>query len=404
MYLNNIKNHYKSILSLFILCTALILPLLLFIVPISTWMATFDDIDGSSTTETRAKGGTFYVLLSILNSPLFITLLSRQNNSMLINIVYSILFVLCSIILFILNPMEILTQKRDFTTILGITAALFFMLKYFTRGIFKELILVFIIIALGVCGENVWSYASSTYTLYYMVFYLIGYLWNGLILNTEIFQRIKLNALSFWNFIYSNSPGMSKILVIEFILIALYLYIRTLTKGYYGGDLIVHKPCCLYKMVSYPVSDQYQYNYTLSFWTYFNAISPGFSQSANEYTDVVLYGDNLLVAYNSSLNTMRIIMKNRNKKSRYDIHDIPLQKWNHVVLSYANGTFDIFMNGELQKSMVDVPQTSSHEVMIGAENGVQGELCTMMFYNRVLTMNEIQTLYTQFKDKNPPTV
>ena len=168
--------------------------------------------------------------------------------------------------------------------------------------------------------------------------------------------------------------------------------------------MIVHNPRSLNVMASYPVAEQYQYNYTVSFWVNFEAISPGFSQSANEFTAVLLYGDNVLVAYNSSLNTMRTIMKNKHKKDIYDIHDIPLQKWNHVVLSYANGTLDLFMNGELQKSRVAVPQSSSHEVIVGSEQGVQGELCTLMFYNKVLTMNQIQALYTEFKDKNPPTV
>lgn len=86
------------------------------------------------------------------------------------------------------------------------------------------------------------------------------------------------------------------------------------------------------------------------------------------------------------------------------MHDIPLQKWNHVVLSYANGTLDLFLNGELKKSTVAVPQTSSQEIIVGSEGGVSGQLCTFMFHDKVLTMDEIQALYTQFKDKNPPTV
>jgi hypothetical protein len=237
-----------------------------------------------------------------------------------------------------------------------------------------------------------------------MLFYLMGYLWNVITLNPAVFQMIKAKIMSIGSLLYQHSPGYSPALVLAFAFIGLYFFVRTLTKQYYGGELIVHNPRKLDKMASYPVSDQYQYNYTVSFWVYFEAISPGFSQSANEFTDVVLYGDNVLVAYNSTLNTLRTIMKNQDKKDMYDIHDIPLQKWNHVVLSYANGTLDLFMNGELQKSRVAVPQMSSHEVIVGSERGVQGELCTLMFYNKVLTMNQIQALYTEFKDKNPPTI
>ena len=403
MYLTNIQTHYKSILSLFLLCTALILPILIFIKPVSSWLSSFDNIDATAQ-PTRAKGGTFYTLLSILNIPLFVRLLFRQLNSRLVNQLYSGLFVLLSILLIMVNPMDVLTTSYNFQTIIGVTAAVFFALKYFSNGMFKQLLLVFLVMTLGICGETVWSNQPGKYTLYYMLFYLVGYLWNVIVLDPQLFQRIKTKLQDIAMFLYAHSPGFSIMFLIEIILIVLILFGRTWVKEYYGGDLIVHNPCNLNQMSSYPVSNTYQYSYTLSYWIYLEATSPGFSRSSNEYTDVVLYGDNVLFAYNSSLNTLRTVMKNKSKKTVYDMHDIPLQKWNHVVLSYANGTLDLFLNGELQKSTVAVPQTSSQEIIVGSDEGVAGQLCTLMFYDKVLTMNEIQALYTRFKDKNPPTV
>jgi uncharacterized membrane protein len=333
-----------------------------------------------------------------------------------------------------MNPFYVLSTQYNLITVTGVTAGLFVALKYLTHGLFKEIILIGILLALGVCSETMWSYSS--YTNYYMMFYMLGYSWNlfpsskfmTLILAGLLFLNIAIPGLMYlyrsftvsglsisgwfpvlvlllmcWQLTQVQTPVYS-VLILEMIAIVLYFYVRTWMKQSNGGSLIVHNPCELNKTTSYKITDQNQYTYTVTFWFKLDATSPGFSSSANEYTDMVLYGDNVLVAYNSSINTVRIILKNTDKKYIYDISNVPLQKWNQIALLYANGTFDIFMNGELQKSVVAVPKPSNHEVLVGAEQGIRGKLCTLMFYNKVLTMDQLQGLYTQFKDKNPPTV
>ena len=401
MYLNNIQTHYTSILSLFLLCTTLILPILIFMKPISSWLSGFDNIDGI-VENTPTKGGTFYTLISILNLPLFFNLLFQQSNTRMVNQIYTGLFFLLSILLVVFNPMDVLTTSYRLQTIIGVTAIVFFLLKYFRNGILKQPILIALMITLGVCGETVGANNSGSYVMYYMLFYLAGYIWNSF--DLKLSNQLKDKVYNTAVYIYKESPGISLVFVLEIFLIVLILYGRTWVKNYYGGDLLVHNPIDLNKRSSYTVANPYQYTYTLSFWVYLEATSPGFSSSSNEYTDVVLYGDNVLIAYNSSLNTLRTVMKNESKKTVYDMNDIPLQKWNHVVLSYANGTLDLFLNGTLQKSKVAVPQLTTQEILVGAEQGVYGKLCTLMFYNEVLTIEEIQALYTQFKDKNPPTL
>jgi hypothetical protein len=391
---------YKSIFSLFLLCTTLILPILIFIEPISSWLASFDNIDTAE--PTLKTGGTMYTILSLLNLPLFFVVLFRQANTRLINQIYTVLFLLLSILLLVVNPMDVLTSPYSLQSVIAVTAVVFFLLKY-SFGFLKQLVLVLLVIVLGICGETVWS-NHSTYTLYYFLFYLVGYLWNVIVMDRNTVHRVELNVYDTAKAVYARSPGFSRVFFLEILLIIVLLYGRTWMKQYYGGDLVVHKPILLNSLSSYTISNPYQYTYTLSFWLYIDATSPGFSTSSNEFTDVVLYGDNVLIAYNSSLNTLRTVMKNRSKKTIHDMRNVPLQKWNHVVLSYANGTLDLFLNGQLQKSTLAIPQMSTQEVQVGAEQGVQGKLCTLMFYNKVLTIQEIRALYTQFKDKNPPTI
>lgn len=371
--------------------------------PISSWLTGFDNIDGVEATP--ATGGTFYTIASILNLPLFFNVLIRQSNTRMINQIYTGLFFLLSIVLVVFNPMGVLTTAYSLQTILIVTAIVFVILKYVRTGILKQFILIAMVITLGVCGETMGVNYSGLHLLYYLLFYLMGYVWNFFDFNLSgLSDQTTKSVYDTAFYLYAQLPGISLIFVIEILLIVLILYGRTWIKNYYGGDLVVHNPIDLNKRSSYTVSNVYQYTYTLSFWVNLEATSPGFSSSSNEYTDVVMYGGNVLIAYNSSLNTIRTVMKNESKKTVYDMNDIPLQKWNHVVLSYSNGTLDLFLNGELQKSTVAVPQLTTQEMIVGAEQGVYGKLCTMMFYNKVLTMEEIQALYTQFKDKNPPTL
>lgn len=445
----NLQTHYRSILSLFLFCAAIILPILILMNPLSHQLMSLTDMEGTTDTP-------MFVLLTLLNLPL---LLSKLNPSDLVGRIYLFLFIILSLGVFVMNPSNVLSTHYKLIPMVGITAMIFFILKYLTHGIFKEILAVFLLLALGVCGESVWSYSPS-YKYYYLVFYAVGYIWTmahsmpelwggimevvsvmfnpivdspfkilivlmiaiivltlfrkridpGITIPTRIYVIfvLMIAGIGLWQFMLlrsaSSQPGLYTILLIEIIVIVLLVYMRTWMKESNGGDLIVHEPLDLNKNHAYKVADHYQYNYTVTFWLYFDAMSPGYSASASGYTDVVLYGDNLLVAYNSSINTLQIIIKNHHKKHAYNIVNVPLQKWNQIALLYANGTFDIFMNGELQKSRIVVPQPSNHEIVVGAENGVRGKLCTMMFYDKVLTMDQLRRLYTEFKDKNPPTV
>jgi hypothetical protein len=196
----------------------------------------------------------------------------------------------------------------------------------------------------------------------------------------------------------SNIPG---ILIFEIIFILLFFYIRSLSSFYYGGESMVNDPISLSKTKTFTIP--YNYHYAISCWMYMNATSPGHSQSSTEYTDVLLYGG-LLMAYNSSQNKLRVLMKNSNSKIIYDVKHVPLQTWNHFVLSYSNGTFDLFMNGVLLKTGVIIPDSTSNELVIGCETGVSGELCNLLFFNTNISIEKINELYSQFKTKNPPII
>ena len=101
-----------------------------------------------------------------------------------------------------------------------------------------------------------------------------------------------------------------------------------------------------------------------------------------------------------------------------DITKIPLQRWHHIVLAYNNGTFDIFLNGVLYRSIPGViTDLQGSNLLIGEQRGNAGKICNLVFYQggasptKTFTHNliaisgdKVTALYNNFASKNPPVV
>jgi hypothetical protein len=288
------------------------------------------------------------------------------------------------------------------------------------------------------CNASIWELpqrflnpqiSNTGLSLYAIIYYVIYALGTMYALNTrniievivefvtkiitillEFLKALYTYLLPLFEFIknYFPLPQLGGVQLKTFLLILagiiLYFYARTISKQYYGGTLLSNQPVPLNRRSSFSVDDKKEYEYTLSCWMYMNPISPGHASSSTEYTNVLLYGNNVVMAYNASLNRIKVVIKNQNKKETIEIKNIPLQTWNHYILTYTNGTFDFFMNGELKKSKQFVPSRSTHDLILGTEEGVSGEVCNVLFYNKVVPIETMKKLYTDFKTKNPPVV
>ncbi len=193
----------------------------------------------------------------------------------------------------------------------------------------------------------------------------------------------------------------------EFIFILLFLYIRSLLKTVYttNGESIINSPVPLNKQTNVKVTKKNKYIYGVSFWVKLDPMPPGSIPQANEYVPILSYGNTPKVSYCGSLNTLRVEMQNKSKKMKIVdlIRDVPLQKWNHIAISYADGTCDVFINGELHNTKTNIiPYNDSSEVIIGSIYNVRGEICNTTLFHESFTRGKIQHLYSQFKDKNPP--
>jgi hypothetical protein len=268
-------------------------------------------------------------------------------------------------------------------------------------GLSLYAIIYYVIYALGTI------YALNTRNIIEVI---VEFVTKIITLITEFLKALYTYLLPLFEFIknYFPSPQLAGVQLNTFLVILvgiiLYFYARTISKQYYGGTLLSNQPVPLNQRTSFSVNDKREYEYTLSCWMYMNPISPGHASSSTEYTNVLLYGNNVVMAYNASLNRIKVVIKNQDKKETIEIKNIPLQTWNHYILTYTNGTFDFFMNGELKKSKQFVPSRSSHDLILGTEQGVSGEVCNVLFYNKVVPIETMKKLYTDFNTTNPPVV
>jgi len=248
-------------------------------------------------------------------------------------------------------------------------------------------------------------------------------------------------------------PFEIKMLVLGLVLLGGYyiwfFFAQNYIKSSYlkqGGKQLINQPIdinVLTNVVSYQQlseSDKLTYQYALSFWFYLDA----FPQTTyNKVKKILSYGDNPSISYSSTNNTLYITIKqdveegvtnnppngDNNGSSIHDAiemvksmpfgnetdtdghriiykhSDVQLQKWNHILLNYNGGTLDVFYNGELVKSAIEVvPYMNFDMLTVGSENGVSGNIANLMYFKQPLDYYTVNTLYTSLKHNNPPVI
>jgi hypothetical protein len=192
-----------------------------------------------------------------------------------------------------------------------------------------------------------------------------------------------------------------------------------------GGKLLVNNPISTNTQISLGTyedlngNDTYDYNFALSFWIFLDSFPPSTNPSYTKYTSLLNYGEKPKVSYNPSANTLLITMHQKglqehteNKLIEFDEHgnrilfkkeNMLLQKWDNIILNYNGGILDIFFNGELVKSDIGVVHYYTLDSLtVGKNDGYEGGICSVVYYNKTLSRNNIHYIYTVLHDKLIP--
>ena len=183
------------------------------------------------------------------------------------------------------------------------------------------------------------------------------------------------------------------------------------------------------------------YNYALSFWFNIDALPPSTGAQYNKFTSIFNYGEKPNIKYKANTNTFiittemgkdneqakRIIDKLKTEKGYneeqiaqhfkeigieldefdnrvvYKTMELPMQRWNNLVINYTGGTLDIFLNGELVQSSIEIaPYVVNDSLIVGSTDGISGGVCSLIYFKQPQTIMEIRKMHDNFKDENPP--
>ena len=192
-----------------------------------------------------------------------------------------------------------------------------------------------------------------------------------------------------------------------------------------GGTQLVNRPVYTdsqYNLGSYQDlngSDEFDYQYAISCWIFIDAAGPNMNTNYNKYTSLLNFGNKPNILYNGKKHSFMITMQQKNlqdvtknKITDFDsegnriiyINDnMLLQKWNNLIINYNGGTLDIFLNGELVKSSIEVvPYYTFENLTIGENNGIKGGICNVVYFRHALTSQNIYYIYNTVKDITPP--
>jgi len=225
----------------------------------------------------------------------------------------------------------------------------------------------------------------------------------------------------------STTVGSIIMIVSMIVLLVIYFTVPNVVNLFslQGGKLLLNKPVYTdsqYSLGTYEQlngSDNFDYQYAISFWIFVDAAPPNTSAAYNKFTSLLNFGDKPNVLYNGKTNTLMIIMQQKDldkisqnklidfdengNRILYKNENMLLQKWNNIIINYSGGVLDIFLNGELVKSDIGVvPYYKLDNLTIGQDDGIKGGICNVVYFSKPLNSANIYYLYNMARNKTPP--
>lgn len=142
--------------------------------------------------------------------------------------------------------------------------------------------------------------------------------------------------------------------------------------------------------------DKRNYHYSISAWFWINPQPPNTRAAYTKYTNILEFGGKPAVEYNGIEDTLRVTcnIKDDENVVIYETDEIPFQRWNNIVINYDGGNMDVFLNGQLVGSRPGVaPYMSYENIVVGEEKGIEGGICNVVYYKKILQARQIDNIY-----------
>jgi len=144
---------------------------------------------------------------------------------------------------------------------------------------------------------------------------------------------------------------------------------------------------------------KYKYTYSISFYLYLNPQPKNTSLAYNKETELFNYANKPVILYDG--NKRKLLIKSKTQTSEgsqtdtiYETKKIKYQKWNFITINYDNNTIDVFIDGKLVGSKKNVPPFfDDDKITIGEDNGIQGSIKEISYYNTPRPPSNIEFMY-----------
>ena len=144
---------------------------------------------------------------------------------------------------------------------------------------------------------------------------------------------------------------------------------------------------------------KYKYTYSISFYLYLNPQGRNTSLAYNKESELFNYGNKPVILYDGR--TRKLLVKSKTQTSEgsqtdtiYETKKFKYQKWMLFTINYQNNTIDVFIDGKLVGSKKNVPPYfNDDKITIGEENGIQGSIKEIYYYETPRPPNNIEFLY-----------
>jgi hypothetical protein len=135
-----------------------------------------------------------------------------------------------------------------------------------------------------------------------------------------------------------------------------------------------------------------KYHYSFSFWIYLFSDHDSFGKDK-----ILVYGSRPSMYYDHATKELSVeINRNGTNQVLYSSSNLLYQRWNHIVMNYNYGTFDLFINNNLVSTTGDIVSyvTPDELLQVGFKsNNNLGGIAQLLYSEQPFQLNEIGTLY-----------